>query len=207
LLNVQQGEGSGQAVRVRNPSSERTLDFFVPTTNASGIRFTYAVQRSNAGMLENIFSYSLDGENFISDGLSDNIIEVTTAYELHTIDFSEISGANNNPDFRIRISFEGNTVAASGNNRLDNITLMADNYLIIESESLIQVVVYPNPTDNLLNVQTTGELKMITVLDMSGRVLLTSTNPSLNVNDLNAGVYLVLIQTNEGTVQRTFVKK
>lgn len=206
ILNAQMGEGSGKAVRVRNPSTERTLDFFVPTNLASGITFTYVVQRSNSGMLENIFSYSIDGENFITDGLTENIIEVSTAYAVYSVDFTNITAANDNPNFRVRISFNGNT-SNTGNNRIDNITLFADTYLSTESFNAPVVVVYPNPAEDLIQIVSSEEVKQITVLDLNGRVIMMSNNTSLDIHDLQAGMYIMFIETTNGALQRPFVKK
>ncbi len=206
-LNVQMGEGSGKACRVRNPSTNRTLDFFVPTNNAYGIRFAYAVHRSGQGMLENIISYSLNGTDFITTDLPNNVANITETYALQTFDFSDINGANNNPNFRIRIAFNGNTVSASGNNRFDNITLMADTYSGLENMSLPQVLIFPNPAEDALQVISEKEILSVTMMDLNGRVVLESAANNLNVAALQSGMYIALIETTHGTVQRTFVKK
>ncbi len=207
LLNAQMGEGAGKGVRVRNPSTDRTLDFFVPTNFANGIKFSYAIQRSNSGMLENIFSYSIDGTNFISTGLDENVIEISTAYQIHTIDFSNIPEVNDNPNFRIRISFEGNTVSPSGNNRIDNITLIADTYLSISNDDFVQVVVFPNPADESIHILANAEINKLTVFDLNGRIVLQAKESSFDISHLESGMYYMLIETGAGTIQRSFVKK
>lgn len=207
LLNAQQGEGAGTAVRVRNPSVDRTLDFFVPTNNASGIKFNYAVHRSGSGMLENIFSYSIDGINYITDGLDNNVVEVTESYELKTINFSSIAAANNNPNFRIRITFNGNNIAVNGNNRIDNITLTADSYLGLDSENTPVVVVYPNPAKDVIHVATTDEIQQLTIMDLHGRVIMNGNSNTLNIDCLQAGLYILWIETAHGATRKHFVKK
>ncbi len=124
-LNQHLGEPPGRAARVRNPSDGRTLLFEAPTTGFEAINFTYAVERTNNGMLTNILSYSLDGETFVQDGLAVVEFEIEEAgtYYLVNLDFSDIEGADNNPDFMIQIEFEGNTTGTSGNNRFDNISI------------------------------------------------------------------------------------
>ena len=138
-LNLQFGEPPGRAARVRNPSEGRSLVFEVPTTGFEQINFTYAVERTNNGMLKNILSYSLDGETFIQDGLATVEFEIEQAgiYYLVNLDFSDIEGADNNPDFMVRIEFEGNTTGGSGNNRFDNISVKGE---AIEAEPPSQLV-------------------------------------------------------------------
>lgn len=207
LLNAQMGEDAGKACRVRNPSTNRTLDFFVPTNNASGIRFAYAVHRSGQGMLENIISYSINGTDFITTDLDNNVITITESYELHTFDFSDINGANNNPNFRIRISFNGNTVAANGNNRFDNITLTADSYSGLENNSMPVVLTYPNPTDDMIHFSSEHTIQSVSLIDLNGRVVLQSNATSISLSTLQAGMYFMYIETSAGAVQKSVVKR
>jgi hypothetical protein len=206
LLNAQMGEGSGKSVRVRNPSTNRTLDFYVPTNLASGITFTYAVQRSAQGMSENVFSYSIDGTNFITDGLVQNVVTVTTSFVVYSIDFTGIEAVNDNPNFRVRIAFNGNTTT-TGNNRMDNITLMAQSYLGTEGFAGFAPEIYPNPANDVIQVLSSEEVIQITVIDLHGRVILTAGNSDLDVAHLQSGMYIMLIETASGIVQKSFVKR
>jgi len=205
LLNAQLGEGAGKGVRVRNASLGRTLDFFVPTNLASGIKFSYAIERSASGMNENVFSYSIDGTNFTTNGLQNNVIALTTNYVIYEVDFSSIAEANDNPNFRIRISY--NSAVANGNNRIDNITLVANNYVGINDETLPKVVVYPNPAEESIQILSEALIRKVYVLDLNGRIVMESTEYTVDINKLENGLYLMLIETDQGTVQRSFLKK
>ncbi len=138
-LNLHLGEPPGKSARVRNPSEGRSLIFDVPTTGYEQINFTYAVERTNNGMLSNVLSYSIDGTNFIQEGLPIVTFDLEEAQVYYPInlDFAGIEGVANNPDFRIRIDFEGNTTGDSGNNRFDNITLKG---MAIEGDDPAQLV-------------------------------------------------------------------
>ncbi|MGY6588014.1 MAG: CotH kinase family protein [Wenzhouxiangella sp.] len=124
-LNLYLDQPPGSSARVRNPSEGRTLVFDVPTLGYQDINFTYAVERTNNGMLRNFISYSIDGNTFTQDGLPSVEFDLGEAgvYYLINLDFSGIDGVDNNPDFRIQIAFDGNTTGDSGNNRFDNISL------------------------------------------------------------------------------------
>lgn len=207
LLNAQMGEGAGKAVRVRNPSTARSLDFFVPTNFASGITFVYTTQRSNQGAQENIFSYSIDGVNYTSAGLSPNIIQVTTAYVTYSLDFSGIPEANDNPNFRIRVSFNGSTDNTTGSSRIDNITMVADTYVGISDVILPEVLIFPNPVADNIQVWSDATVLNITIIDLNGRVVLESKESIISVDQLESGMYLMLIETTLGTVQNTFMRR
>jgi hypothetical protein len=207
LLNAQMGQDAGKACRVRNPSTNRTLDFFVPTNNAFGIRFAYAVHRSGQGMLENIISYSINGTDFITTDLNNNVITITESYDLHTFDFSSINGANNNPNFRIRISFNGNTTASNGNNRFDNITLTADSYAGLEDSIAPVVQIYPNPTNDIIQIASEHAIHSISLMDLNGRVVLQSDATSVSLSNLQGGMYFLFIETSAGAVHKSIVKR
>lgn len=74
--------------------------------------------------------------------------------------------------------------------------------------------IYPNPSNDILNVETEGLTGEITldVIDMSGRVISTNSSVnggrhSLNIASLAAGSYVLRVTTSEGTNQQTFVKE
>ncbi len=74
-----------------------------------------------------------------------------------------------------------------------------------------ELIVYPNPTNGLLQIKMPQNEKLasVTVWDMKGEVKLSSYTPnlSLNVSSLPSGIYLLAIRTIKGQVSRCrFVK-
>ena len=209
----------GVAARVRNPAATRSLLFDVPTTGAENIVMSYVVQRSANGSQSNTVEYSLDGgATFISTGLLDNLQPVVDfeVWQILTYDFSNIAGANDNPNFKIRILFEDvNAANPSGNNRYDNITIFGD--ALVDDLSLGQLTqtniqLYPNPADDILTIQAQEQIENIFIFNSIGAVVseksqVASTELSIATDGLNAGVYTVLIQTTSGFSQVKFVKK
>ena len=208
LLNSQQGELAGGSARVRNPSINRSLVFDVPTTNITNIVFSLTIQRSGNGMLTNTIDYSIDGVNFISTGLTNNVQDVVDfeVWQIHTYDFSAITAANNNPNFKIRITWtDANASNTSGNNRYDNITLMGDgaNASISNVQVLNPVTVYPNPNNGILTISSSNNqsVQYVSIIDVNGRVVLESLETTLDLTSLNNGVYFVMTQL-EGVTYR-----
>jgi len=212
LLNAQMGEGAGRAARVRNPSANRSLVFDLPTTNITDIVFSLTVQRSNNGMLTNTVEYSTDGVNFISTGLSNNVQDVVDfeVWQIHTYDFSAITAANNNPNFKIRITWtDANASNTSGNNRYDNIALMGDGTKASVSNLQIQnpVTVYPNPNNGILTISSSNNqsVQYVSIIDVNGRVVLESSETTLDLTSLNNGVYFVMTQLGGVTYRNKIV--
>lgn len=71
--------------------------------------------------------------------------------------------------------------------------------------------VYPNPTNDVLNIANTigAELISVSVTDLNGRTVkqFNSSVEQINISDLNAGVYFVNINSTEGSLTKKIVKK
>lgn len=72
---------------------------------------------------------------------------------------------------------------------------------------------YPNPVANELNIvaKNNNVITGISIVDVNGRTVKNTNdaglnNTSVNVSDLNSGVYFVTIETNEGTGTSKFIK-
>jgi hypothetical protein len=77
-----------------------------------------------------------------------------------------------------------------------------------------QVSLFPNPAQEVVNIETTGTLTnmAVTVYDAQGKALIRSTVPTngtkqLDVSALPAGMYTVSIQSDQGMAVKRFVKE
>lgn len=71
--------------------------------------------------------------------------------------------------------------------------------------------VFPNPTTSYLNIKNDKSEKIISIsiLDVSGRKIMdfTENQKIINVESLNAGLYILIIKTEKETKQLKFLKK
>jgi hypothetical protein len=69
--------------------------------------------------------------------------------------------------------------------------------------------VYPNPAKNQVFISTQEKIRNISILNQAGQILLSNTpnenNKKLDVSSLATGLYLVLIETNEGLVSKKLI--
>jgi hypothetical protein len=213
ILNLHFSENSGKSARVRNPSDGRSLIFNLPTTGFKDIKFAYAIQRTNEGQLANNVAYSIDGTNFITTGLSQTSFGVNTDFRLVQVDFSSIPAVNNNQNFKIQITFAGNTTADTGNNRIDNITLKGvDNNLSVPTQNAITYQVFPNPFTNTVQVIASETITELTVYDVVGKRVWQKTNSNANSDTIdlaavNAGVYFLKVKTLSGLKTCKLIKQ
>jgi hypothetical protein len=95
-----------------------------PTTGYQDIILSYPTRRTSTGFNTQEVQYTVNGTTW----LTKEIIDISgfdnnwVAGQLVTINFSGVSGVDNNPSFAIRIILTGATSAA-GNNRFDNIRI------------------------------------------------------------------------------------
>lgn len=138
-----------RALQVRQPftgdGGENTLIFEVPTTGMDKVVFRFAAMDEGAADAM-LIDYSLDGDGsnsqsgntlsadrsetfedanvteatWTTDGLDKHRHTLEPTFRLYQVDFSEIEAARDNPDFRIRIRFDGDPaqLAADDGNRV-----------------------------------------------------------------------------------------
>ncbi|PWK20434.1 FG-GAP-like repeat-containing protein [Xanthomarina spongicola] len=83
--------------------------------------------------------------------------------------------------------------------------------LTIVDETLTDLVMYPNPTENLLYFESTADIsnKVATIFDITGKKIFSSKllNKSLDVSQLNSGIYIIRLEEKGKVINRKFVKK
>ena len=121
--NARNGDPVGAELRVRNPCT----DFIItaPTSGFTNIVVSYAVTRTSSGAIIDSVSYTIDGVNYTSTGISgaSYLPETDPDYTLESFSFSAIPAVNNNPNFKLKITFSDGNQNTSGNNRFDNLTV------------------------------------------------------------------------------------
>lgn len=80
--------------------------------------------------------------------------------------------------------------------------------LSVKDEILEQITLYPNPvTDELtIDFKNLLQLKQVMVYSLSGKLVVQTNQANLNLGGLNAGFYIVQIETNKGIVNKKLIK-
>ncbi len=77
----------------------------------------------------------------------------------------------------------------------------------IDATEATNVVLYPNPTTSVLNIEADG-VQEVSVVDLSGRTVMNVKNTkSINMSNLANGVYYVRVITNNGISSQKVIKK
>lgn len=214
LLNVQLDEETGLAARVRNPSIARSLVFNMPTTGYNDIGFSYAVHRSGSGMLTHNIAYSVNGTDYLQSGLPVTSFSISEDYEVFNVDLSGIAAVNDNANFHIRITFEGNTTQSNGNNRFDNITLKGremEGLSIADLAYGSEVTLIPNPFEDGFRVEAGTTIRQIRVHSLTGALVteraVSGNTAQVQLDGISAGMYIVSVFTDSGVRHLRAVKR
>jgi hypothetical protein len=119
-----------RGLQVKQPfigdGGENALIFELPTTGLGDVLFRFAaVDEGAAEALLIDYSTQPDGASWTTDGLESPRLALSGEYQLFQVNFRQIIGVANNPNFRIRIRFDGNDMMADQGNRVtfNNISL------------------------------------------------------------------------------------
>lgn len=116
--NARFDDPAGAHLRVNDPIGA-AMDVAMPTTGFEDVVVKYETRRSGSGAGSQVVSYTLDGSAYIPLAT----VVVTEIPTVISFDFAEISGADHNPAFGLRIEFAQGGGGTVGNNRFDNWTV------------------------------------------------------------------------------------
>ncbi len=98
--------------------------------------------------------------------------------------------------------------ASNGVVHVINAVLLPETSLPADYSRDPAIKLYPNPADDLLNIESTGRINMLTILDVSGSLHMKSGRRSaVDVSDLKPGIYILKVNTTNGTHIRKFIKR
>ncbi|WP_191907022.1 T9SS type A sorting domain-containing protein [Adhaeribacter soli] len=120
--NAESGYAAGASFSAVNSANNgKAIVFNVPTTGYEGLSFSFSSRvNGTSGFSTYVVEYSTNGTDF---NLAQTFTGKTnTSFATSTVDLTSIPAANNNPNFKIRMTISGAT-SSSGNVRFDNIKL------------------------------------------------------------------------------------
>ncbi|NMH27481.1 T9SS type A sorting domain-containing protein [Flavobacterium silvaticum] len=82
-----------------------------------------------------------------------------------------------------------------------------DAFLGTPDATLASVSIYPNPTSSVLHVNSQHLLKSVELFSIDGKKISKSPGNSIDVSNLNSGLYRVGIDNGSGIIYKKFIKK
>lgn len=205
-----------RAIQIRQPftgdGGENTVIFHLPTTDFKDAVFRFAaIDEEAADNL--VIDYSVTAGNpvWINTGLANPTPALSDAYQLYEVDFSPVSLANNNPNFKLRIRFSGSNMSADDGNRvtfnnfsLDATSISGGNVppvvinqiplqeLIEEGESLVFNLnnIFNDPDNDPLTFTASSDRPTMVQAQLNGSIL--------TVNPVKRGDATITLTANDG---------
>lgn len=76
----------------------------------------------------------------------------------------------------------------------------------VEEKILNDLIIYPNPASDFINVQGAPLNATFSIIDINGKLLQTSTDSKIDISNLNQGSYLILVESTLGNQIARFMK-
>lgn len=174
-----------------------TQDYKMETLQTYKSSHNYTTKISNYNEVEFIFeNIDLPFDNENNDGYI--LYKIKTKDNLIVGDLIE-----NNAEIYFDYNFPIITNVAS--------TEVVENNLSLVENNLNQFITYPNPANNILNIQGKTVFESVTVFDINGRLLKTITSKNkkvtLDVSSLSQGLYFLEIKSRKSKQTLKFIKE
>lgn len=88
-----------------------------------------------------------------------------------------------------------------------NVRFSEDCLLGTDEVSRIAFSVFPNPANNFLNINASQKIDQVKIYSLQGRLLIESSEPTLEISNLSSGTYLVKAWINGNSSAKMFIKE
>ncbi|MBS1533431.1 MAG: putative Ig domain-containing protein, partial [Bacteroidetes bacterium] len=151
--NIAYASSNMRGLQIKQPFQsnglENTLVFQFSTAGYKKPKFTFAaVDEGAASGISVDYSVNAGTPVWITTGLTATSLTLTSAYQLFTVDFSNIATADNNPNFKIRFRFTGSNMTA------DNGARVTFNNIAVDAVQL--KLSYPSPNSYTVGTAITS---------------------------------------------------
>jgi len=88
--------------------------------------------------------------------------------------------------------------------------LIGINDVLANNNSLLeQILIYPNPVKEVLNIESTYPINEIKIYNVLGVLVMEQQNPKyqINISNLPSGLFVVKLNTGQGTITKKIIKE
>jgi hypothetical protein len=196
----------------KNNGEENQMIFSFSTLGYQNILFGFAAKDENAAD-QILIDYSVT-ENDVSwttQGLTSSTFDLSNNFELLETDFTSIETVNNNPNFKVRLRFDGPNMTIDNGDRVtfNNISVKGTTYNFnVDDTSPLQFNIYPNPVTDVLKIDHTYNLVEYNLFSIDGKLVQKGKviNSRINLVTLQKGLYLLQLEADGKTDVRKIIK-
>ncbi|ESU30005.1 hypothetical protein FLJC2902T_04930 [Flavobacterium limnosediminis JC2902] len=207
-----------RGIQIKQPfqsgALQNNMQFHFSTLGYKNIKFAFAVLDEGAASGITV-DYSINPGTpiWVTTGMSASSYPISSTYQRIETDFTAITEANNNPNFKVRLRFTGANMTVDNGNRVtfNNISVEGVTYtLTTEENAMADLIVYPNPTTGVVRVVYPSDALDYSIYGIDGRKIQNGklNNNEVNLSQLPSGLYLMQLQDENGkSTVRKIIKK
>jgi len=209
-VTILSGQYSCQHAGGASTSSDLGQTIAVVPGKEYNLSFSYRTSASTSGNGARIWCYWKDGSgNSIADPLSDDILRPSKYIKSDTWKNAciSVSAPQSAASFYLEVRTYPNSVSFWDDFVFEEKTLTG-----FYENSNYSISIYPNPATDFLFIKNYELVRQWDIINISGVVLLTSivnngNQEAINIEELDAGVYIIRMHTNGGIINRRFIKR
>ena len=166
----------------------------LPSTENDILTFSFSEQTGNATI--NSTNHTVDIEVANGTNLT-NLVATFTLSDMATafIGTTEQIGGTSENDFSNSVTY---TIEAENGETQEWTITVTEATVGINAISKNEFSIYPNPTNGKINIETNQQIEKITILDISGKIIIETTNKEIDLSKQKTGTYFVKIETENG---------
>jgi hypothetical protein len=200
------------------------------TLSANGIRVggNFADQSATVGA-SSIPNWTPNDANSAMTDLGNNIWSIAITYPTASVGATQNYkfvngdwGTNEGTDPANTIASGGCGIDDGGGNINRTLTIPASDTTVLycwdqcaaacETGSIgeinkFEVKTYPNPANEVIQFDIAADDYVISISDISGKLIMTSEKPIIDIAPLNSGIYTYVVNSTTGSAKGKFIKK
>ena len=215
--NVPFAAADMKGIQIKQPFTnnglENTMVFNLSSSGYKDLKFAFAAKNELAadGLVVD-YSVSTGSPIWMTTGLSNSALTLTSEFQLFTVDFSNVAAANNNANLKIRIRFTGSNMTEDLGNRVtfNNMSVHGVSLpLALPENQALDLKVFPNPTSDVINIAHTYAEVHFNLYSVEGKVIQSGVLESsrINIENLPKGLYLLQLSAEGKTETKKIIKK
>jgi hypothetical protein len=223
-VEIQCSEASAYTGVISVPSQNiQSLTGIEAFTEITGLQaFNNNLTTVNLSQNTKITQLLLEGNSNLTGSLDLSAMTALTDFKAHTTLIESINVANGNNTNFSRFECYSNTsltcvqidagFSITAVWSVDNNAVFSENCYVLSTLSFeineAKVSLYPNPTTSVLNIKMDSNLKRATIYSVLGTKVLETSSKNITTSNLNKGIYLLKIETDNGNIStKRFIKQ
>ena len=183
-----------------NEGQKNQLIFKLNTTDFKEIKLSFAAKDEGAADGFEISYYDNLNNSWSSEGITPSYDLNTGEFNKYSIDFSDVTIANNANEFLVKLLFTGENLQEDNGDRVtfNNIAVLGKpTTMHVETpETQKEFSLYPNPVNSRFYIKGIKEGAIVEIYSITSKLLKREkySNAGISVDDLSKGVYLLSIE-------------